>query len=97
MSRILTALALLTALAGCASTAPVVQVPKEVRVPVLSCPAVEVPPRPVLAIPADRTAAEVVRAALLQIEQLKADNEALRALLAPYTGERTETPHEPSE
>lgn len=96
MSRILTALALLTAMAGCASTAPVIQVPTEVLVPVLSCPAVEVPPRPVLAKPADRTPAEVVRAALLQIEQLRADNEALRALLAPYTRERTEPPSEPT-
>lgn len=96
MSRLLAALAILIALTGCASTAPVVQVPKEVRVPVLSCPAVEVPPRPVLEKPTDRTPAEVVRAALLQIEQLKADNEALRALLAPYTRELSEPPSEPT-
>lgn len=96
MKRLVLSIAVLAALTGCASTAPVVQVPKEVKIPVYMCPAVAVPEPPVLAQPANRTAAEVVRAALLRIEQLKADNEALRALLAPYTRERIETSPEPT-
>lgn len=82
--------ALALALGGCASTRSVLEVPREVLVPVLSCPAVEMPPLPILATPTDRTPAEVVRAALIQLEQLQADNSALRGLLAPYTFKRTD-------
>lgn len=89
-ARAFAALVLATAagLAGCSTPAPApLRVPQNVLIPVYSCPVVNPPPAPALARPTSRAPADVVRAALTQIEQLKADNVALRALLNPYTFE----------
>lgn len=85
-------------LAGCATSPPPVVVPREVVTPVYSCPAPpQLPPKPkaLLSEPWSHTAGRNDSQAY--IKRLEAHIEALRALLAPYTRERTANPHEPSE
>lgn len=85
-------------LTGCATSSPPVVVPREVLAPMYSCPAPpQLPPKPkaLLSEPWSHTAGRNDSQAYIQ--RLEAHIEALRALLAPYTGERTENPHEPSE
>lgn len=72
-------------MAACSTAPAAVVVPREVLAPVYACPVANPHPAPALALPVSRAPADVVRAALTQVEQLKADNVALRALLNPYT------------
>lgn len=91
-ARFMPALALV-ALTGCASAPAPVVVPKEVLTPVLSCPVLPaLPAAPSRVVPASGSADDVKKALQASIVQLEKHAEALRALLAPYTGERTEQP-----
>lgn len=94
-ARFLSALTVV-ALTGCAS-APSVVVPKEVLTPVLACPVLPpLPATPARVVPASGSADDVKKALQASIVQLEKHAEALRALLAPYTTERTENPSEPT-
>ena len=76
---------------GC-STQPAIQyVPQTVEVPVIEKPpSVTIPPVPRLAIQglgAESGDAEMMAAWVASVQQLKADDQRLRALLEPYAGE----------
>jgi hypothetical protein len=76
-------------LSGCAAQPTIQYVPAKVEVPVIEKPPpATIPPVPTLAIqrltPAS-TDAEMMAAWVASVEQLKADDQRLRALLTPYT------------
>ena len=80
----------LASMCGCTAQPMVQYVPQRVEVPVIEKPppiAVPAPPR--LAIQELTTSssdAEMMAAWVASVEQLKADDQRLRALIAPYAG-----------
>ncbi len=85
------ALGALICASACASQPMIQYVPQKVEVPVVEAPPpVVVPPIPTLPIQRLTTQssdAEMMAAWVASVEQLKADDQRLRALLAPYTRE----------
>ncbi len=73
---------------ACGAQPAIQYVPQKVEVPVVQAPPrVAVPPVPVLAIQrltSRSSDAEMMAAWVASVEQLKADDQRLRALLAPY-------------
>jgi len=76
---------------ACATQPAIQYVPQKVEVPVVEKPpSVTIPPVPRLAIQGlgtESSDAEMMAAWVASVQQLKADDQRLRALLEPYSGE----------
>lgn len=72
------------AMGGCA-TAPAVSVPREVDLPVASCPVVVLEPEPIEEPLTSRAPDDVSRTAQIRLEQWKSYARRLEVLLAPFT------------
>lgn len=88
--RLAVSMVVLASVCGCAARPMVQYVPQRVEVPVIEKPpAIAVPAPPRLAIQEltpSSSDAEMMAAWVASVEQLKADDQRLRALIAPYTG-----------